>query len=377
MKITYSPRTAFRDDLEREVAVYFDNARIASHGGLAMYVKTTVLLLWLAATYVALVFLATTAWQAVLLAIVLGAVMAFVGFNISHDGGHRSYSPNPSLNRVMAFALDLLGGSSYFWRFRHNIGHHTYPNISGHDDDIYVGPLARLSPNDRRYWFHRYQHVYIWTLYAVYSLKWQLFDDFRHIVMLRIQSTKVPRLPLGEQVAFWSGKLIFFGLALGVPLYYHAADNVLALYVITNMSLGLILSAVFQLAHSVGDVDFAPVPEGGMLSRDWATYQVESTANFRTHGFLSWLLGGLNFQIEHHLFPQVSHVHYPALTPIVERVCQRHGVRYFAHPSFWTAVVCHCQWLKYLGRADHSASMTWEPSTTTCSPSQVVAGGRG
>src|SRR5262245_54200064 len=127
-----------------------------------MYVKTSVLLLWLAASYVALVFLPITAWQAILLAVSLGCAMAMVGFNVQHDGGHRAYSKRRLVNRLMAFSLDVLGGSSYFWNYKHNIAHHTYPNVLGADDDIYLGPLGRLSPHERRYWFHRFQHIYMW-----------------------------------------------------------------------------------------------------------------------------------------------------------------------------------------------------------------------
>jgi linoleoyl-CoA desaturase len=252
----------------------------------------------------------------------------------------------------MGFSLDVLGGSSYFWNFKHNIAHHSYPNVSGADDDIYLGPLGRLSPHDRRYWFHRFQHIYMWGLYALMAVKWQLVDDFRFIIRPGIGDTHVPRPRMKEHVLFWVGKVVFFGLAVFLPLRHHSLGNVLLGFLATGAVLGVVLSLVFQLAHCVEDADFTPSPsQRAVPERDWATHQVESTVNFgRKNRLVTWLVGGLNFQIEHHLFPQVCHVHYPALSPIVERVCARHHVRYFSHETTWDALRSHYAWLRRLGR---------------------------
>jgi linoleoyl-CoA desaturase len=350
MKVTYLQSGAFRKDVEQEVASYFERTSISRQGSRCLYVKTAVLSSWLVLSYVALVFGQVTSWGAVLLAISLGGAMAAIGFNVQHDGGHRAYSKRRSVNRLMGFSLDVLGGSSYFWSFKHNIAHHTYPNISGFDDDIYVGALARLSPHDRRYWFHRFQHLYIWWLYALLAIKWQLLDDFRFIVKPGIARTNVPRPPPIEHALFWLGKAIFFGLALGVPLLHHPLWKVVALFAVCGATLGFVLGSVFQLAHCVSEADYAAVTA---INRDWATYQVESAANFaRGNRVITWLVGGLNFQIEHHLFPQICHTHYPALSGIVERVCLRHNVRYASHPTISAALGSHYRWLRQLGRGE-------------------------
>jgi linoleoyl-CoA desaturase len=360
MAVRYPARTSFRDAVEAEVAAYFEREGISRHGSYAMWAKTAILALWLIGSYLALVFVAATAWQAALLATSLGCAMAGIGFNVQHDGGHRAYSSSPAVNRLMGFSLDVLGGSSYFWHYKHAIAHHTYPNISGSDDDIFVGPLGRFSPHDRRYWFHRFQHLYVWALYAFLAVKWQLLDDFRSIVKPGIADTKVPRPPRGEHALFWLGKGVFFALAVGVPLLLHPVVNVIAIFLLTGAVLGVVLSVVFQLAHCLGEADFGkPSSPDRLMDRDWATYQVESTVDFgRTNRLLTWFVGGLNFQIEHHLFPRICHTHYPALSPIVEAVCQRHGVRYVAHGTAWSALRSHYLWLRQLGRASTRPAAT-------------------
>lgn len=353
MAITFAPRTGFRDELESEVATFFARTGLSRQGSYALWLKTAVLGVWLAGSYWLLVFIVSQPWLAVLTSASLACAMAGVGFNVMHEGGHRAYASSASVNRGMAFSLDLLGGSSYFWRYKHGIAHHSYPNIAGSDDDVYLGMLGRLTPHDRRRGFHRFQHLYVWGLYALLAIKWQLLDDFRSIAKPGVADTHVPRPPAGEQMLFWAGKLLFFGLALGLPLFFHPWLHVVACYLLIGTILGLLLSVVFQLAHCLGEAKFATPPlPGHALACDWATHQVESTVDFaRGNGLLTWFIGGLNFQIEHHLFPRVCHTHYPALSKIVERVCAKHGVRYLAHATAGKALRSHYRWLRKLGRA--------------------------
>jgi linoleoyl-CoA desaturase len=358
LAIQYAPPTAFRQDLETEVTAYFARQGVSRQGGHALWVKTAVLGIWLAGSYGVLVFVAKQPWQILLAAASLACAMAGIGFNVQHDGGHRSYAVSSVLNRGMAFSLDLMGGSSYFWRYKHGIAHHGYPNISGHDDDVYLGPLGRLTPYDRRYWFHRFQHLYVWLLYALLAIKWQLLDDFRSIIKPGVADTSVPRPERGEQLLFWTGKLLFFGFALVLPMVFHPWLGVLVVFLFTGAILGLVLGVVFQLAHCLGEATFAKPPlPGQIMERDWATHQVESTVDFGRHSaLLTWFVGGLNFQIEHHLFPRVCHTHYPALSPIIERICLTHGVHYAAHATATAALVSHYRWLRHLGQAGHEAN---------------------
>jgi linoleoyl-CoA desaturase len=349
--VTYAASGPFRKDLESRVAAYFEQSGLARRDGARMALKTLTILAWLAASYLALVFLATAWWQAVPLAISLALAMAGVGFCVMHDGNHGAYSGHPWLNKVASLSLNLLGGCAYFWHFKHNIAHHSFTNVTGSDPDFDVGPAGRLSPQDRHRPFHRFQHIYIWGLYAMLAIEWQTTGDFRTMVKPGVAGTSYARPRGWEQVYFWVGKAIFYTLAFVVPLFRHSLLSVAGIYLFTGVVLGLTLATVFQLAHCVQEASFpAPAPGTRRMEGEWFALQVETTVDFaRSNRLLTWYLGGLNFQIEHHLFPRVCHLHYPALSPIVEEVCRAHGVRHASHPRMRDALRSHLRFLKKLG----------------------------
>ncbi len=343
----YGPDTGFQQALRARVLQHLESRGLPARGLRAMYLKTAVLFLWLAASYGLLVFAAEAAWQAVPLAISLGLAVAGIGFSVMHDGSHGSYSPHPGVNKLMARSLDLLGGSSFVWQRKHNVLHHTWPNLEGVDDDIDTGALARLSPGQPRRFHHRFQHLYMWPLYGFLAVKWQLHDDFATIVRGRMSGRPFPRPRGSELLVFIGGKLVFFGLAFGLPLLLHPAWTVLSVYLLVAAVAGLTLSVVFQLAHCV------PEAETGPDLGSWAARQVESSVDFaRDSRWLGWYVGGLNLQIEHHLFPQVCHLHYAGMAPLVEKTCREFGVRYTAHPTLRSAIAAHFRQLRALGRSD-------------------------
>jgi linoleoyl-CoA desaturase len=304
--------------------------------------------------YVLLVFVVQAWWLALPLAVLLGLVAAGIGFNVQHDGGHSAYSEHPWINKLAALTLDLLGGSSYFWHHKHGVLHHTYANISGHDTDIDVGPFGRLAPEQKRQVFHRWQHFYLWPLYGLLALKWHFHDDFRRLIRGRIESQRVPRPKGWDLVTFIGGKLVFFGLAFGLPLLFHSVLVVLFFYAVAAVVLGITLSIVFQLAHCVEEAEFPlPSKDTGRIDQPWAVHQAETTVDFaRGNPVLCWLLGGLNFQVEHHLFPRICHVNYPAISRLVEQTCQEFGLRYREHHSFWGGLASHFRWLRRMGLPD-------------------------
>ena len=208
-----------------------------------------------------------------------------------------------------------MGGSSYFWARKHNTIHHSYANITGHDDDINLGFLGRLSPHQKRLKFHRFQHFYLWVLYGFLPIKWHVYDDFRDLATGRVGGNRFARPKGWDLAVFIGGKTFFFSLAFVVPLLMHPAWAVLLLYITASLVEGMVLSVVFQLAHCVQEAAFPlPRPDTGRMETAWAVHQVETTVDFaRGNRLLSWFIGGLNFQIEHHLFPRICHVHYPAL----------------------------------------------------------------
>ncbi len=354
MALSYAGSTDFRRDLETRVSAYFETTGLGRRGSWRLHTKTFTLLTWLAASYIGLVWFAQTWWQAAPLAISLALAMAGIGFNIQHDGNHGAYSQRSGVNKAAALSLNLLGGDAYFWHFKHNIAHHSYPNISGFDEDIYFGPLARMSPHDKRHWFHRFQYLYVWGLYALLAIKWHLWGDFRSMIRPGVRQTPVARPRGWDQVCFWTGKLSFFVLAFVLPAQLHPVVNVIGAYVLTSVVLGLTLATVFQLAHCVEEAMFrVPADASLRIDREWSAHQVETAVDFaRGSRFLTWYLGGLNFQIEHHLFPKTCHIHYPAISPIVEATCKDHGIGHVSHPTMRAAIRSHVRWLKHLGRGE-------------------------
>jgi linoleoyl-CoA desaturase len=319
-----------------------------------MYLKTAIILGWLATSYVLLLISAGTWWLALPLTISLGLAMAACGFNIQHDGGHQAYSDRRWINRLAALTLDLLGGSSYVWARKHNVIHHSYSNINGHDDDINIGFFGRVSPDQKWLRFHRLQHFYLWVLYGFLPIKWQLYDDFRDVITGRIGGHRFARPKGWDLLTFLGGKVVFFSLAFAIPLLLYPTWVVLLCYLATSFVQGLSLSVVFQMAHCVEEAAFPlPKQDTGRIESAWAVHQVETTVNFaRGSRLLTWFIGGLNYQIEHHLFPRLSHVHYPELSHIVQKTCAEFGLTYAAHSTFFSGVASHFRWLRRMGRPD-------------------------
>ena len=342
---------AFQLELRRRVEEYFRTTGRRQRDCWQMYLKTAILVAGFAVSYVLLVFVAQSWWHGLLLAILLGWSAAGIGFNIQHDGGHQAYSNYPWVNKLMAMTLELMGGSSYLWRWKHVVFHHTYVNITGHDTDIDLGILGRLTPHQKRLAYHRWQHFYLWPLYGLLAIKWQLVDDFQKLISGRISNQRFPRPKGWELVIFVAGKAIFFTVAFGIPLLLHSLGAVLVYYVVAALVVGTVLSVVFQAAHCVEEAEF-PLPreETGRIEHAWAVHQAETTVDFaRRSRVVAWLLGGLNFQIEHHLFPRISHVHYPALSRLVEETCRDFGIKYAEHKSFRAGMVSHFRWLRRMG----------------------------
>jgi linoleoyl-CoA desaturase len=255
----------------------------------------------------------------------------------------------------MALSLDLLGASSYIWAHKHNLVHHSYANVTGHDDDIDLGILGRLSPHQPWRRFHRLQHFYLWLLYGLLPIKWQAYDDFRDCVTGRIGGGGHQfQRPRGwNLVNLFLGKVVFFSLAIALPALLHPLWAVLAVYVLASFVQGITLSVVFQLAHCVETANF-PMPRSGTMYMDraWAEHQVETTVDFaRGSRLLCWFVGGLNFQVVHHLFPRVCHIHYPALAEVVEQTCADFGLRYMAYDSLGQALASHYRWLRLMGQS--------------------------
>ncbi len=352
LRIKFDSSNEFQRDLKARVQRYFRMTRRSPRDCPGMYFKTAIIIGWFALSYVLLVFAASTWWQAVPLAVSLGLSIAAIGFNLGHDGGHKAFSRRKWINKLSAMSLDLMGGSSFIWAHKHNTLHHTYANIAGHDVDLDAGPLVRMSPHQRRVRLHRLQHWYTWVLYGFLPIKWHLFDDFFDVARGRLGTYRFARPKGWDLAVFIGGKASFFSLAFVLPMLFHSWWVVLVFYAIASWCQGLVMAVVFQLAHIVEEAEF-PLPDQatGRMPSQWAVHQVETTVDYaRRNRLLSWYVGGLNFQIEHHLFPGICHVHYPQLSRIVEKACRKASVQYNAHKTFFAGIRSHYLWLRQMGR---------------------------
>ena len=350
-RLSFTGGNEFQVKLRHRVDEYFRLSGETRHDSFQMYFKAAAILLAFASSYAMLVFMAETWWQAIPLAVLLGLVTVGIGFNIMHDGGHGAFSRHRFINRLMAHSLDIIGGSSYLWHWKHGVLHHTYTNITGHDMDISLNKLARFTPHQPLYAHQQWQHWYIWPLYGVMAIKWHFHDDFRTLLVGRIGPHRIPR-PRNKDLAILIGcKAIFFSLAFGIPLLFHPLWVVAFYYCVFAMVLGMALSVVFQLAHCVEEADFPTAVEStGRVDNAWAVHQVRTTVDFcRGNRVVTWLLGGLNYQIEHHLFPHVCHSNYPAISVLVKETCREFRIQYNEHESFWSGIRSHFCWLRTMG----------------------------
>jgi len=342
----------FHARVKERVQQYFADNRLPTTGDWRLFLKTGLILTWFGLSYILYVFWATSLLTALFMMVALAQGFILIGFNMMHDGAHHSYSRHKTVNWLMAFTLDCIGGSHVLWRQKHNLLHHTFTNIHGFDTDLSTAGLFRLSPEQPWYAWHRWQHLYAVPVYSLLTLSWVLYGDFRAFFSGHIGHHPLPRPTRVEAGVFVGTKLVYVGYMLVLPACFHPVLHVLLAFVAMHLLFGLTLSQVFQLAHTVESNAF-PVPEAhtGRMAHEWAVHEVETTANFApTNGCARWYLGGLNFQIEHHLFPAICHIHYPAMSTIVRQTCHEFAIPYVCYPTIRAALVGHYRWLQTLGR---------------------------
>jgi linoleoyl-CoA desaturase len=346
-------KQSFHIELKKRINDYFESTGKSLTGNKQLYVKAAILLSCFIFLYVHLVFFTPSTLWAVLECVLLGLVVAGIGFNIMHDGAHGSFSKYKWVNNIAAFTLNLLGGSSFMWNVKHNVIHHAYTNVDGVDDDIDIQPWMRMSATQPKLVMHRYQHFYFWFLYSMLYILWVFVLDYQKYFRKKIGGMPLKKMSYWDHFVFWGFKAVYLFLFILLPVYTVGLVPTILGFLIFSLVAGFILSIVFQLAHTVEHTQF-PVPQegSGKLEDEWAIHQLKTTANFAPKNkLISWLVGGLNYQIEHHLFPKISHVHYPALRKIIKQACSEFNVPYVEYKKMTHAVVSHVSFLKQMGRS--------------------------
>lgn len=346
-------KPSFHTELKRRIADYFETTGKATTGNYKLWIKAAILILALIALYIHLVLFTPSAVWAILECVLLGATVASIGFNIMHDGAHGSFSKNPLLNKMAAVTLGFLGGSHFMWNVKHNIIHHAYTNIDGVDDDIDARPFLRMASTQKKYKMHRFQHFYFWFFYCWLYMYWIFFADYKKYFTRKIGDMPLKKMSAKDHFYFWMYKIISYSIFIVVPMLTVGVVDTIIGYLIMTLVAGFILSVVFQLAHTVEHTHF-PMPDdaSGKMEDEWAIHQLKTTANFATRNkVISWFVGGLNFQIEHHLFPKISHIHYPKISKIIKQACKEYNITYIEYPHMTQAFVSHVSFLKQMGRA--------------------------
>ncbi len=356
--------SGFQRTLNQRVHQYFKEKGISRHGGMPMRFKTFVMFgLYFTPIVLIISGVVTNGWLGLLCALCAGIGLAGIGLSVMHDACHGSYSSKDWENKLFSYSLNMLGASSFNWKIQHNVLHHSFTNVLDHDEDIDNRGLFRFSPHAPFKPIHRWQYLYAWPFYSLMTIFWVLVKDFARFN--RYQKTglvkQVKANYIKELAIMWFTKLFYISYALVLPMVFSpfSVGQVILGFLVAHLAAGFLLALVFQPAHVAEEAEFVQPGEGGELPYGFAEHQVRTTRNFANENRLfSWYAGGLNFQIEHHLFPHVCHVHYRNLAPIVKQTAEEFGIPYHATPGVWKALVTHGRHLKNLGAPNPAVTST-------------------
>ncbi|MBL7826616.1 MAG: acyl-CoA desaturase [Saprospiraceae bacterium] len=354
LRFVSSEKSMFYQTLHARVDAYFKDHHLSKFANGNVVIKTFILLTVYLAPFVYMLWVQPSFGLSMALWAVMGVGLAGVGMSIMHDANHGAYSGNTEVNKWVGYTLMLLGGSVTTWKLQHNYLHHTFTNVTNYDDDIADKPGLRLSPHATLKPIHRFQWLHALFIYSLVTLYWVTSKDFLQIFRYAEQgvnkNTKAENRRLLLRVTV--GKLFYFLVIVGLPLAVGIPFlTLLAGFLLMHFIGGVILTVIFQLAHAVEETAYPLPDKTGVLENDWAIHQMLTTVNFsRNNKLISWYVGGLNFQVEHHLFPKICHVHYPKIAPIVEKTAKEFHVPYLEHKSFFHALRSHFRLLKKLGK---------------------------
>ena len=350
-KVTFNNKRArgFSQSVKERVNAYFDDNGISRHANAQMIVKTIALVSLYVVAYLAVMLGNLPLGVMWLLCVVMGIGMAGIGFSVSHDALHGAYSSNDKVNTALGLTFDLLGANGYIWKITHNVVHHTYTNIHQHDEDLEVAEFIRLSPHSEYKPIHRLQHFLAFPAYSFATVFWAFIKDYKYFFKAHLGPYENKSHPAKEWIILIVTKILYYTYTIALPLMLLDITFIQWLigFMTLHMVAGIILGVIFQLAHVVEQTDHPLPDENAHIDNHWLIHEMETTANFaRENKLLCWYVGGLNFQIEHHLFPKVCSIHYPAISHIVEATAKEYGVPYHMNDTFLGAVASHYRVLK-------------------------------
>ena len=354
LKFNNTEKKDFSVVLKKRVAEYFEKQSIKKEGNFKLTFKSIIVFTLYFSPFILLsTGLVSSVWMVFGLYLLSGVGMVGVGMAVMHDASHGSFTANRKWNKYLSLSLNFVGANAKIWRVQHVVLHHTYTNVMDADDDINVPYLLRLSPASKRYRIHRFQHIYAWFIYGFTTLSWITAKDFvsfaKYKKMGLIKERTTPEI---MKVIFW--KLLYYSFALVLPIIFLPVSPIWVILAFVSMHFlaGLFTAVIFQLAHVVPTAEYPEPDHNGKINNNWFIHQLQTTANFSPNSrVMSWFIGGLNYQIEHHLFPRVSHIHYKNLSKIVKETADEFNLNYAVQTNLLRAIKGHAMQLRQLGRS--------------------------
>lgn len=355
VKFSTKDTAQFFTTLRQRVNTYFEENNLPRTGNRKMVVKTISMFAILLVPYFLILSNILPLWAMWLMCIIMGLGSAGIGFSVMHDANHGAYTRNETINKLLGLSVNFAGGSAFTWKIQHNYLHHTYTNIYELDEDVNDKPILRLSPHGKLLGIHKYQHIYAPFLYTLATIGWVTKKDFAQLIKYNREglTEKMGYDPTAETIKMIGSKVFYYIFICVIPLmvvditFWQWFAGFLSMHAV----LGLLVTAVFQLAHVVEGPTHHEPTLSGKMDNTWAIHQLETTADFaRNSALLGWFIGGLNFQVEHHLFPKICHVHYPEISEIVKQTAKEFNLPYHDQKTFFSAFRSHLRILKAFGR---------------------------
>jgi len=343
----------FASEVRKRVRAYFKERNSSTYGNFNLHIKTVVMLALYLMPFIALLTIPVSALTAFGIAILMGVGEAGIGMSVMHDGAHGSYSSKKWINKLMSSTMFLLGSNTFNWKIQHNIKHHSYTNIYNYDLDISNTKIIRFCEYGPLKKFHRFQHFYAFPLYGLMTFarffgEFSVLLDYNSQGIIKKQNTTL-YLELVKLILI---KVFYVAIIIGLPILFtnFTIWQILIGFVTLHVTAGIIMSTVFQMAHVV-EGTYQPLPDKkNIIHNEWMVHELRTTSDFgRNNGLFSWYIGGLDYQIEHHLFQNICHVHYPKIAPIVKKTAEEYGFTYNLKPSVFYALASHYRRLKELG----------------------------
>ena len=362
VKFNVQDRPEFFNVLRKKVNKHFKENNLSKYANFNMKFKTVFMLcLYFVPLLLMITGVVSWFWPVMLMWLLMGLGMSGIALTVMHDANHGSYSKNQKVNNVLGYLVNFLGAYHVNWKIQHNVLHHSFTNVDGFDEDIHNSVL-RFSPNQQRRGIYRFQVYYAPFFYGIMTLYWLISKDFEALVRYNkknlLEKQGITLKKAVAQVIF--NKTWYLALTVVLPMIVIDLPwwQILLGFLSMHFICGLLLTLIFQAAHVVEETDFYVTDDNGSVENNWAIHQMRTTTNFANgSAIFTWLIGGLNYQIEHHLFPNICHVHYKKISSIVKETAKEFSVPYLHHKTYFGALKSHFSFLYQLGKVKYDRNL--------------------